>query len=464
MISFVVELAKPKYRFVAWIALLAAIGGLLFGFDTGVVGSAEPYFSKALHTSTFGESWVVGSLLLGAVGGAVLAGWLADAISRKWTKFAGGCIYTVAAIGSAFAPTVLLLCAARFVIGVAVGTASFVAPMYISEQSPKELRGGMTALNQVMIAFGIMVAYLSDWALSGLHDNWRWMFGVEAIPGAVLAVSMALVPHTPRWLLQKGRQDEAEGVMQRTRPDDQVDDELQEMKEATEKQGQARLKELFAPRLRPFLLIGCALAIFQQLVGINAVIYFGTTILKFMGDGTNAAVYEAISLGVVNFVAASLAALLLDWAGRRKLLIGGTAGIVASLGALGWYFSTGPSFEHQQAWVGLVCVLAFLAAFEISLGPVFWLMISEIYPLRIRAKAMATATMFNWVFNFLVSYFFLTLTTSIGKDGTFWLFGFFGLGALAFAVAKVPETRRRSLEEIERDISGHEVGGAAEAA
>lgn len=464
MISFLAQLAKPKYRFVGWIALLAAIGGFLFGFDTGVVGSAEPYFSKALHIGSFGESWVVGSLLLGAVAGAVVAGWLADAISRKWTKFVGGCIYTVAAIGSAFAPTLLLLCIARFVIGLAVGTASFVAPMYISEQSPAELRGGMTALNQVMITFGIMIAYLSDWALSGLTDNWRWMFGVEAVPGAALAVAMVFVPHTPRWLLQEGREPEAEAVMERTRPQEEAPKEMKEMKEAVGQQSRARLAELFAPRLRPFLLVGCALAIFQQLVGINAVIYFGATILKFMGAGTNSAVLEAISLGVVNFLAAVVAALLLDWAGRRKLLIGGTAGIVVSLGALGWYFSTATSFQHADAWIGLVCVLAFLAAFEISLGPVFWLMISEIYPMRIRAKAMATATMFNWVFNFLVSYFFLSLTQSIGRDGSFWLYGFFGLCALGFSIAKVPETRRRSLEQIERDISGSEPRTAPQAA
>lgn len=461
MISFAGQLVKPKYRFVAGIAVLAAIGGFLFGFDTGVVGSAEPYFSKSLHTGTLGESWVVGSLLLGAVLGALAAGWLADAISRKWTKFVGGAIYTLAAVASAFAPNVVLLCVARFVIGLAVGTASFVAPMYISEQSPKHLRGGMTALNQVMITFGILAAYLSDYALSGVSNNWRWMFGVEAVPGAVLAVAMVFVPHTPRWLLQKDREDEAEDVMERTRPHDDVGDEMEEMEQVATAEGQARVRDLFTERLRPFLVVGCALAIFQQLVGINAVIYFGTTILKYMGHSTNSAVYEAISLGAVNFLGAVVAVLILDWAGRRILLLSGTAGTVVSLGALGWYFSRATSFQHHDAWVGLVCVLVFLAAFEISLGPVFWLMISEIYPMRIRAKAMAAATMVNWGFNFLVSYFFLTLTGAIGKDGTFWLFGFFGLCAFGFSLAKVPETRRRSLEQIERELTGSSQEGAS---
>ena len=460
MISFLSQMVKGKNRHVAAIATLAALGGFLFGFDTGVVGSAEPYFSKSLHTGSFGESWVVGSLLLGAVLGALAAGWLADAISRKWAQFIAGCIYTAAAVASALAPTLLLLCLTRFVLGLAVGAASFVAPMYISEHSPTALRGGMTAFNQVMIAFGIMAAYMSDWALSGVSDNWRWMFGVEAVPGAVLAVSMVVVPYSPRWLLEKGRRQEARAVMEKTRAEDEIAGEMEEMEEAEGEQEQARLSELFGRRLRPFLLIGVGLAVLQQLVGVNAVIYFGATILKFMGTGTSAAVYEAVSLGVVNFLGAVAAALLLDWAGRRKLLIAGSCGIVVSLAALGWYFSMGTTFEHQDAWVGLVCVLAFLASFEISLGPVFWLMISEIYPMRVRSKAMAAATMANWVFNFLVSYFFLTMTASIGEDGTFWLFGFFGLLAVIFAVAKVPETRRRSLEEIERDITGRSEEGA----
>ena len=464
VINFAVQLGKPKNRFVAGIAVLAGLGGFLFGFDTGVVGSAEPYFAPALHIGSFGESWVVGSLLLGAVGGAAAAGYLADQISRKWTKFTGGAIFTAAALGSAFAPNVELLCLTRFILGLAVGTASFVAPMYISEQSPRGLRGGMTALNQVMITFGIMVAYLSDYALSGFSSNWRWMFGVEAVPGAALAIAMILVPHTPRWLIQRDRPEEAKDVLGRTRPEADVDAEVDDIQGVSSVQRHTRLRDLLGPRLRPFLIVGVVLAFLQQAVGINAVIYFGATVLKFMGHSTNVAVYEAISLGAVNFVFALLAALLVDWAGRKRLLIIGSAGMVTSLAALGWYFSTPTSFQHQNGLIGLGCVLAFLAFFELSLGPVFWLMISELYPLRIRSKAMAVATMVNWTFNFLVSYFFLTMTTTIGRDGTFWFFGFFALAALVFAVTKVPETRNRSLEEIEQEIGGDASGEAAKEA
>lgn len=455
-IGYIREMAKPKSRFVAWIAVLAALGGFLFGFDTGVIGSAAPYFSSALHIGSFGKSWVVGSLLLGAIAGAAISGYLAEAISRKWTKFVSGLIFTAAALGSAFVPNVEWLCVARFVLGLGVGTASFVAPMYISEQSPKRLRGGMTSLNQVMITFGILVAFLSDYAFSGLHDGWRWMFGIEAAPGALLAVAMVFVPHTPRWLVERDRADEAKQVLRRTRPEADVDEEADEITEVADKQKRSSVKDLFGPRLRPALVVGLVLAFLQQAVGINAVIYFGATVLKFMGHSTNVAVYEAISLGVVNFVFAVVAVLLLDWVGRKQLLVAGSIGMALSLGALGWYFSTGSAFQHSNATVGLGCILAFLAFFEISLGPVFWLMISEIYPLRTRSKAMASVTMVNWTFNFLVSYFFLTLTTDIGRAGTFWLFGFFAVCSVAFSLFRVPETRGRSLEEIERELGEDE--------
>jgi sugar porter (SP) family MFS transporter len=458
MLTFVKELMKPENRYTAWIAGLAALGGLLFGFDTGVVGSAEPYFAKTLNIGSFGESWVVGSLLLGAITGAAIAGYLADRISRKWTKFAGGCVFFFAAIGSAFPPNVELLCVARFVIGIGVGTASFVAPMYISEQSPRHLRGGMAAFNQLAIAFGIMVAYLSDYAFSGFGaDNWRWMFGIEALPGAALAIAMLFVPHTPRWLLQNGREDEARAVLRRTRHTADVDREVDDIKGVVQTQRRTSVREvLTSHRLMPFLIIGVILAALQQAVGINAVIYFGAQDLKFMGLTTGTAVYEAITIGIVNFVFALIAVLLLDWVGRKWLLIVSAAGMALSLGAQSWYWYQGSAYAHANASFGLATTLAYLAFFELGLGPVLWVMISEIYPLRARSKAMAIATMCNWTFNFLVSYFYLTMIKPgvFGNGGTTVFFAGFCLLAVAFTIWKVPETKNRSLEEIERQVTG----------
>lgn len=460
MLSFVKALTKPENRYVAYIALLAALGGFLFGFDTGVVGSAEPYFSKQLHIGSFGESWVVGSLLLGAIAGAAIAGYLADEISRKWTKFTGGCVFIVAALASAFPPNVELLCAARFVLGLGVGTASFVAPMYISEQSPKHLRGGMTAFNQVMITFGIMIAYFSDYGFSGFGtDNWRWMFAIEAIPGVALAVAMIFVPHTPRWLVQQGRADEAKRVMGRTRPEGEIDGEVSAIQEVVDKQKNTSVRQLLvSKRLRPFLMIGVVLAALQQAVGINAVIYFGAQDLKYMGYATSTAVHQAVTIGIVNWFFAVLAVLLLDWVGRKPLLITSAIGMVVSLAGEGWYWSQGSAFVHSHAMVGLGSTLAFLAAFEIGLGPVMWLMISELFPLRVRSKAMAISTMVNWIFNFLVSYFYLTMSKPgvFGRAGTMWFFGGFAVITLLFTIWKVPETKNRSLEEIENEVASDE--------
>jgi sugar porter (SP) family MFS transporter len=464
MAQFFVQASRQGNRFVVRIAVLAALGGFLFGYDTGVVSGALPYMTKALHLGSFGQSWVVGSLLLGAVCGAVLSGWLADALSRKWTKVLSGCIYTAAALWSAFAPDITVLAAARFVLGLAVGTASFVAPMYISEQSPRHLRGGMTTFNQFMITLGILVAYIADFALKGFSDNWRWMLGFGAVPGVALAVGMLTVPHTPRWLVQQDRRDDAEAVLRRSRPADDVEGEVDDIVDVAQAQHAAGLRRLLSKRIRPLLLVGVALAIFQQIIGINTVIYFGTTILHYAGFSTNVSVGKTVYLGVINWAFAGIALLLLDRVGRRPLLITGTVGTVIGLVVLGWYFHMGPAFQHQYAWVALAAIMFYLASFEISLGPVFWLMISELYPLRIRSKAMAVATVFNWGFNFLVSYFFLSLTDAVSKAGTFWLYAFFGVCAVAFMVWKVPETKNRSLEEIEREVRGDGGAPAAEAA
>jgi sugar porter (SP) family MFS transporter len=448
--------------FIVRIAVLAALGGFLFGYDTGVISGALPFIAKGLHANTFDQSWVVGSLLLGAVIGAILSAYLADALSRKWTKFISGCVYTGAALWSAFSGNVEMLCIARFVLGLSVGTASFVAPMYISEHSPRHIRGGMTTFNQFMITLGILIAYIADFALKGFSHNWRWMLAFGAVPGIALAVAMVIVPHTPRWLIERERYDEAERVLRHSRSPQEAEEEVGDIREVAEAQHAVGARALLSAAIRPLLLVGVALAIFQQITGINTVIYFGTTILHYAGFSTNVSVGRTVYLGIINWVFAGVALLLLDRVGRRPLLLTGTCGMVIGLGVLGWYFHTATAFQAHHAWIALASIMFYLAAFEISLGPVFWLMISEIYPLRIRPKAMAVATVCNWGFNFLVSYYFLTLTQMIGKAWTFWLYTGLGVCAVIFFALKVPETKNRSLEEIEHDIRG-KGGGATQA-
>lgn len=459
--AFVRFAIRGRNRFVAGIALLAALGGFLFGYDTGIIGQALPFLSKDFHPSTVQSSWVVAILLIGAMVGAAIAGYLSEAISRKWTKCLSGCVYVAGALLAALSPNITVLMVARFILGLSVGTASFVSPEYISEQTPPKIRGGTVTFNQLMVTLGILLAYIAGFALKGVTGNWRWMFGIAAIPGAALAISMVFVPHSPRWLVSKGRVDEARKVLRRTRGDDvDIDAELDDIQQVTGTEKRWRLVDLVRTKVRSLLLIGVALAVFQQFVGVNTVIYFASTIIKDIGFSTNQSVSLAVFVGVTNFVFTIVAVVLLDSVGRRTLLITGTAILTVALAVLGAYFQF-DAIRSAAGWLGLVCVIVFIVGFAIGLGPVFWLMISEIYPLSFRSHAMAIATIFNWAANFLVSYFFLQETAAIGQGPTFWIYGGVAVVAIVFFRAKVPETKNRSLEQIEQEIGGAELQRAA---
>ncbi len=452
--SFLREAFGSNNRFVTKIALLAALGGFLFGYDTGVVSGALPYIERSFNLDALAQSWVVGSLLIGAVLGAAGAGKLADLISRRWTTCVGGCVFTVGALGSFLAPDVGWLIVFRFALGLAVGTASFVSPMYIAEHSPKHLRGGMAAFNQLMTQLGILVAYIVNFGFQDLPMNWRWMLGVGALPGIALAVAMLFVPYTPRWLVQQGRTAEARAVVRRTRPETDADAEVDEIAQVLKTERAFHPRQFFESPMRRLLLVGIVMAVAQQAIGVNTVLYFGATVLEMAGLPISTAVSQAVFIGVTNFVFAGVAVLMLDRVGRRIPMIVGTLGSVVGLLVLGWYFSQPVAFQQENVGIALGAMLFYLAFFEISLGPIFWVMIAEIYPLRSRAKAMAVATMFNWAFNFLVSFFFLQMTEAIGAGTTFVLYAACGVAAALFFIFKLPETKNRTLEEIEQQVAG----------
>jgi sugar porter (SP) family MFS transporter len=270
------------------------------------------------------------------------------------------------------------------------------------------------------------------------------------IPGAALAIGMYFMPFSPRWLVQKGREDEAREVLERYRFDeDDVDDEIEEIKEVASEE--VSLRELVAKNLRRTMIVGIGLAIFQQIVGINTVIYYAPTILKMAGQQNTGALTQSLYIGLTNVVFTIVAILLLDRLGRRFFLLAGTACLTVALVGLGVFFAS-PSLQHSVGWLALACLLFYIFGFAIGLGPVFWLMISEIFPLQMRGPAMAVCTMFNWGFNFLISYTFLSLTDLITKSGTFWLYAFFAICALVFFATFVPETKGRTLEEIQEDL------------
>lgn len=457
--NFVSEMRASGNGMLLRISFIAAIGGLLFGFDTGVISGALLFLKKDLHANSVAQEWIVSVLLLGAILGAIISGYLADKLSRKRTKVISGCVYVIGALGCAFAVSVPMLVGFRFVLGLSVGTASFVAPLYIAEVAPPRVRGGLVSFNQLMLTVGILLAYLVNFAFTNVPEGWRWMLGVGAIPGAALAIGMLTVPHTPRWLMEQGREDDARAVLEKLRSGDphaDIDQEIEDIKKAKDQEKSTKLRDLLKPDIRPLLWIGIGLAVFQQFVGINTVIYYAPTILAKTGLTNSASITQTIFVGVTNVVFTIVAVLLLDRVGRRRLLLIGTVGLTVSIIFLGVFFAS-PGLQQHASYLALLALLVYIASFAVGLGPVFWLMISEIYPTGIRSKSMSVATVFNWAANFVVAGTFLTLISLISRQGTFFVFGGFGILALLFFLWKVPETKDKSLEQIQDELVGTKV-------
>ena len=451
MFELIRKVASGEQRALLTATLIAALGGFLFGYDTGVVSGALLYIKEDFGAGSFAQEAIVSSLVIGAVAGAALSGWTSDRFGRRVTKIGSGTVYALGALASAAAQTTVQLVAVRFVLGMAVGAASFVSVEYISELVPPRFRGGLTSFNQLMVVTGIFMAYVVNWLLSG-GGHWRWMLGLAAIPGAGLAIGMVFMPESPRWLVQKGRRDHARDVLVRLgRSDADADEEMEDISDVVENRRKG-LRHLLDVDVRPMVIVGLGLAVFQQLVGINTIIYYAPTILQFAGGGGSSSVIaRTVFVGITNIVMTVVAVLLLDRVGRRPLLIWGTVGVSLSMLVLGAFFFF-TSLQESAPWLALVCLVFYVGSYAVGLGPVFWLMISEIYPLGIRSDAMAAATMANWGSNFLVSATFLTVVGAAGKGPTFWIYAGLGAIATAFFVWKVPETKGRSLEEIESQL------------
>jgi sugar porter (SP) family MFS transporter len=433
-------------------AAITALGGLLFGYDTGVVSGALLFLKTNFGgLSNFQEELVTSLLLIGAMVGAIVAGRLADKIGRKVTVLITALVFIAGVLLAALTPTYPVLLVARIIIGLAVGSASMVVPLYIGEFAPPKVRGGLVSLNQLAITIGILVSYLVDYGLSSTA-NWRLMFGLAGIPAAALFIGMLFQHESPHWLVEQGREDEARAVLGQLRAPGEVEPEIAEVKEISRVKASAR--DLLAPAIRPALLTGIALAVFQQITGINTIIYYAPSLLHDAGLGSSSALLANVGIGAVNVGMTIVAIRLLDRTGRRPLLIGGTIGMAVGMFATAFAFIGGSHLTGARAIVAIIGLVVYTGSFAIGLGPVFWLLIAEIYPLRVRGSAMSVASTANWGANFIVTISFLTLLSAIGGTGVFLLFGFLTLVALAYFWRKVPETKGRSLQEIERDMRG----------
>jgi sugar porter (SP) family MFS transporter len=445
---------EPVGRAVLWTAAITAIGGLLFGYDTGVVSGALLF----LHTSfgnvtSFDKELVTGTLLIGAAAGAFGSGRLSDLLGRRPVILVTAAIFVIGVLGAAFSPTLWFLIAMRFVIGLAVGSASMAVPLYISEVAPPRVRGALVSFNQLALTAGILLAFLVDYALSASSD-WRLMFGLAAIPAVLLFIGMLTQAESPVWLVTHGRIADARTVLTRVRSTDHdINGEIEDIRSLGTRTGSYR--ELLRPDVRKLVVIGVLLAVFQQITGINTVIYYAPTLLHQAGLGSSASLLANVGNGIVNVGMTLVAIWLIDRVGRRVLLLAGTVGMAIALSIVAITFAvSGGTLGSSAAIVAVVGLVVYTGSFALGLGPVFWLLISEIYPARIRGKAMSIATMANWGANFVVAVSFLTLLNTISNAGTFFLLAFTSFVAVAYFWKKVPETEGLTLEQIEREMTG----------
>lgn len=426
------------------IAAIAALGGLLFGYDTGVISGAELFLKTDFKLTSFTEELAVSAILIGAIIGAAGGGKLSDAIGRKKTLIAMGVIFAVGAILTSIMPNLVLFILCRILVGIAIGVASFVAPMYIAEMAPPKMRGGLVTFNQLAVTVGIAISYWIDLALTPL--GWRPMFAVAAIPGLALLIGMFFVSESPRWLAGRDKWDEAEKALGYL-PSDERQKELQNIRSGVQHGSKPSFSTFFKSGLSLALVAGLGLAILQQFVGINTVIYYAPTIFGYAGfKSASGAILATSVVGVLNVLGTIAAIFLLDRVGRRILLLIGCVGMAITLAAMGIIFAIG---ANNIGILILICLLLYIVSFAIGMGPVFWLMSSEVFPTRLRGTGASISTVGNWGANLLVSVTFLSLIGAIGKPGTFWLYAALAVVAFVFCWFLIPETKGRNLEKVE---------------
>jgi sugar porter (SP) family MFS transporter len=445
---------KQNKSLVVVIAAIAATGGLLFGFDTGVISGAIPFFREFWSMSDKQVELIATGGLIGAILGALSSGRITDILGRKVVIIGAAVIFGIGALWTGWSPTPTSLFIARVFLGLAIGMSSYAVPMYIAEISPTKQRGALVSSFQLLITIGIFVSYLSDlyFAEEGNLESWRPMFIVGVIPALILLIGMITLPETPRFLISKGNEEKGRRILSKLEEPELVEPAISKMKEeiALAKESGKSWREIFSPWLKTALFIGIGIMFVQQFVGINTVIYYSPVIFKNAGFASKtAAITASVSVGVVNVLLTIVSMSIIDKIGRRKLYLYGTAGIVISLIALAISFAFQESLGDSMKWFTVAFVLLYIMFFAISLGPLGWLIISEIYPLKVRGVGMSIGALSNWGFNAIVTFTFLTLINLLTATGAFLLYAAIGVVGLIWGYYYIPETKGITLEEIE---------------
>jgi SP family sugar:H+ symporter-like MFS transporter len=454
------------------IFFFGALGGLLFGYDTGVISGAILFITEDFGLSPFMQGAVVAALLLGAMVGAGFAGPMSDRLGRRRLIILAAVTFTVGALGAAAAPSAGALVAARFVIGLAVGSAALVVPLYLSEIAPTQIRGAISSLNQMMIVIGILAAFIVNAILASSGD-WRLMLGLAAIPSLILLVGMFSMPETPRFLVKQGEHGEAREVLEEVTSDDGPRDEtperkIEEIREVEEEESVEGLRGLLQERwVRPALIVAIGLAVFQQFIGINTIIYYAPTTLTSVGFAPDSAIYLNLLIGTLNVLMTIVAIRIIDRVGRKPMLLFGLVGMVTSLTVLGLaseLLAKPDSSTDPAAIITFICLAGFIVSFAATWGPVVWVMLPEVLPLSVRGTAMGVAVCLHWFANFLVSQSFPIMLDAWGSGPVFLGYAVIGVLAFLFVKAMVPETKGRSLEEIEAVLQRKTGAGEPEVA
>lgn len=447
--------------FLRKIIIISTLGGLLFGYDTGVINGALPYMTEELGLTSLTQGLVASSLLFGAAVGAVFGGRLSDYNGRRKNILFLAILFFVAALGCTLAPNVTIMVISRFFLGLAVGGASVTVPAYLAEMSPANRRGRIVTQNELMIVSGQLLAFVLNAILGttmGHIDGvWRIMLAIAALPAIFLFIGMLKVPESPRWLVSKQRNEEALQVLSKIRTESEAKAELEEIKANYEVETdvkQAGFKDMATPWIRRIMFIGIGIAVVQQITGVNSIMYYGTEILKDAGFTTEAALVGNIANGVISVLATFVGIWLLGKIGRRPMLIGGLAGTTISL-LLMAVFSSALEGSPALPFVVLSLTVTFLAFQQGAISPVTWLMISEIFPQQLRGFGMGLTVFCLWIVNFFVGLLFPMMLSGVGLSGTFYIFVALGIGAIAYVAKYLPETKGLSLEQLEQQFRNH---------
>lgn len=445
-------------RNVALISLVTAVGGFLFGFDNGSISGSVGFLQSKFALDADGIGWVTSSIIVGCIIGVALAGPLSDAVGRKKVLLLTALIFISGVLGEALATSAEMLAWFRILVGIGIGVETTIAPLYIAEVSPAHLRGRLVSLNQLFNCIGNLAIFSVAAVIASraseawnVEHGWRIIFATGIVPAVIFLLLLARIPESPRWLLRKGRDDEGLSVLRKINADEAAaNEQIQAIKVALKNEHPSRLRELFNPRLRKALTIGFCVALFQQITGINAIFYYAPEIFKTAGVDLSGAMSFTVLIGLTLVISTLISMWIIDKVGRRSLLIFGSAGMAIALTCTGMLFRA----SEANTTALLVCILAYVAIFAVSYGTVAYVIISEIFPLHVRGLAVSVATFALWGGNFFVSRFFPVLVENISAANTFFIFAGTSVVALIFVLTMVPETKGKTLEEIELELHG----------